>query len=214
MSRPSLLALSLVAGFTLAACDRPDAPSEPIRPDAAASPQGAQGPRNAGTTAAMPPSTDAASARPVLVAMQPTAGHVANGHLSLSRSADGVRILGSLTGLPAGSEHGFHVHEVGDCSAPDASSAGPHFNPDASAHGHPDQVPHHAGDLPNLRADANGNIAVDVVSHALALGSGDARDIAGRAIVLHAAPDDYRSQPAGASGDRIACGVIDTSPRA
>jgi Cu-Zn family superoxide dismutase len=209
MNRCATIVLCLAGSCTLVACDRPDPPTEPLRPDA-----GASSPvtgRVRGDTAT-PVSAD--PPRPVLVAMRATAGHAANGHLSLSRSGEGVRILGALAGLPAGSEHGFHVHEVGDCSAPDASSAGAHFNPDAAPHGRPDGAAHHAGDLPNLRADANGNIAVDVVSQALALGTGDARDIAGRAIVLHAEPDDYRSQPAGASGDRIACGVIGAAPRA
>jgi Cu-Zn family superoxide dismutase len=206
MNRYVPLALCLAGSCALVACDRPDPPSEPIRPDAAtAMPATPQAPRES--------TPSAATSRPLLVAMAPTAGHAANGHLSLSRSGDGVRILGALAGLVPGGEHGFHVHETGDCSAPDASSAGPHFNPDAAPHGRPDAGSHHAGDLPNLRADANGSIAVDIVSRALALGTGDARDISGRAIVLHAQPDDYRTQPAGASGDRIACGVIGDAPR-
>jgi Cu-Zn family superoxide dismutase len=208
MTRPPLIALCLVGSIALVGCDRADPPSEPIRPHAGTSMPAGASARNEpnGPTSSDPP-------RPVLVAMQPTSGHQANGHLSLSRSGDGVRILGALAGLAPGGEHGFHVHETGDCSAPDASSAGPHFNPDAAPHGHPDAGSHHAGDLPNLRADANGSIAVDIVSRALALGTGDARDISGRAIVLHAQPDDYRTQPAGASGDRIACGVIGDAPR-
>jgi len=140
--------------------------------------------------------------------MAPTQGHAVAGTLSLSAAAQGVHITGRLEGAAAGGTHGFHVHEVGDCSAPDGSSAGAHFNPDGHAHGHPGEGEHHAGDMPNVVADEHGVIAVDLIAPGLTLGDGGARDIAGRALVLHASADDYATQPSGNSGARIACGVI------
>ncbi len=159
------------------------------------------------------PETDSTPAASVAmsahVALAPASDSHADGMLTLVAQADGVRITGFIKGLESGGTHGFHVHEKGDCSAPDASSAGPHFNPHGAAHGHAGQGEHHAGDIPNLVADEGGRIAVDTVVPGLTLGDGGIADIAGRAIVLHAAADDYSSQPAGNSGARIACGVIE-----
>jgi len=132
-----------------------------------------------------------------------------SGTLTFTASENGVLITGRIAGVEPSSTHGFHIHEKGDCSAPDATSAGGHFNPHAHAHGQAGQGEHHAGDIPNLVADAEGNIAVDVAVSGVSLRDGGIGDIAGRAIVLHAAPDDYTSQPAGNSGARIACGVIE-----
>jgi Cu-Zn family superoxide dismutase len=112
----------------------------------------------------------------------------------------GLHLEVSATGLSPG-VHGFHVHEVGDCSAPDASSAKGHFNPAGKPHGS------HAGDLPDLTADASGAARLSVDVSGLDLGDGP-NSIAGRAFVIHADPDDRHSQPAGNSGKRIACGVI------
>jgi Cu-Zn family superoxide dismutase len=112
-----------------------------------------------------------------------------------------------LTGLAPNSEHGFHVHEKGDCSAPDATSAGPHFNPGGAQHGRPGSGMHHMGDLMNLRADAKGAVSAEVELAGLTLSPGP-NSIVGRALVVHRDPDDYASQPAGNSGPRIACGVI------
>jgi Cu-Zn family superoxide dismutase len=117
-----------------------------------------------------------------------------------------VLVEARVTGLPPG-EHGFHVHESGDCSAPDATSAKGHFNPDAKPHGHQGGAEHHAGDLPNLIADAKGNASATAESTIISLGS-DSHGIIGRSVVIHADPDDYMSQPAGNSGKRIACGTV------
>lgn len=209
------LVLCLLATGLLAGCDRPDAPSEPLQPIASASETSRPTPlppTGAAANGARP--ADTATSSPVRVVMSSASGSNVSGELALSPSSAGVRLSGRISGLTAGGEHGFHVHEVGDCSAPDASSAGPHFNPDALPHGHPDPDRHHAGDLPNLRADPNGDLAVDIVANGLELGSGGARDVQGRAVVLHAKADDFTSQPAGDSGERIACGVIGTTPRA
>ena len=120
-----------------------------------------------------------------------------------------MTVTGSINGLEPGSIHGFHVHEKGDCSAPDAGSAGGHFNPNSQPHGNPDAPPHHAGDTRNITADAQGVAQVDVQLSGVSLSSGGPEDILGKAVVVHAKPDDYKTQPSGASGDRIACGVIE-----
>lgn len=122
-----------------------------------------------------------------------------------AEGADGLRVVAKVSGLTPG-EHGFHVHEVGDCSAADATSAKGHFNPAGSRHGHV-QGEHHAGDLPNLRADNDGNASYRESVAGLSLRPG-ASSILGRAIVIHADADDYNSQPAGNSGKRVGCGVI------
>lgn len=140
----------------------------------------------------------------------PTQGNQAAGMLKLVADGDGVKIVGTIKGLEPNSEHGFHVHEKGDCSAPDASSAGGHFNPGAQMHGNPGDAnsPHHLGDVPSIRADAKGIAKVDVKVSAATLGTGQANDIVGKALVVHEKPDDYKTQPSGNSGSRIACGVI------
>ena len=121
---------------------------------------------------------------------------------------DGVHLRGTVGGLAPNSQHGIHVHEKGDCSAVDASSAGGHFNPGASTHGRAGSGPHHAGDMDNLVADHEGVAQINIHLHGVTLGGGAANDIAGRALVVHATADDYTSQPAGNSGARVACGVI------
>mgnify|MGYP000929345420 CR=1 FL=1 len=124
------------------------------------------------------------------------------------REAGGVHITGVIGGLPRGQQAAFHVHEKGDCSAMDASSAGGHFNPAQQPHGRAGAGVHHAGDMDNLQADAEGVVHVDVHLRGVTLGGGAANDVAGRALVVHAAADDYRSQPAGNAGARVACAVI------
>lgn len=138
--------------------------------------------------------------------LSPTSGHQAQGSATFTARPSGVRIAGEVRGLRPNSAHGFHVHEKGDCSAPDATSAGGHFNPTGSPHGHPARPPHHAGDLPNLQANANGVARFDFVASGLSLTG--PTGVLGRGLVVHQQADDYRSQPAGDSGPRIACGVI------
>lgn len=157
---------------------------------------GQQGPSSSDT----PPATISAT-----VSLSPTSGNSTQGTLTLTEEAGGVRVAGQITGLSPG-EHGIHVHETGDCSAPDASSAGNHYNPATTHHGGPETTPHHVGDLGNIVADANGTAQIDKVFPALALQG--ARSVLGRAVVVHAEKDDLSSQPAGASGARVACGVI------
>jgi len=138
--------------------------------------------------------------------LKPTAGNTASGNVTFEQKGDKLLITAVVTGLKPNSEHGFHVHEKGDCSAPDAMSAGGHFNPGAKPHGHYDKSDRHGGDMPNLRADAAGNTRVMWESDGLSLSG--AGSVIGRAVVIHRDPDDYKSQPAGNSGPRIACGVV------
>jgi len=137
--------------------------------------------------------------------LAPTQGNTAQGTVLFKQEADGnVRIIAEVSGLTPGL-HGFHVHEKGDCSAPDASSAGGHFNPHQTPHGKAGEGTHHVGDLPSLEADANGNAALNAVLNSLTLTGDDG--IIGRGMIVHANPDDY-SQPVGNAGPRVACAVI------
>ena len=140
--------------------------------------------------------------------LTPTQGNHAAGTLEFISREGAVQITGTVTGLEPNSEHGFHIHEKGDCSAPDGSSAGGHFNPGSQQHGNPDTPPHHAGDVHNLKADAQGSAQVNELVTGLTIGDSSPTDILGKAAVVHAKVDDYKSQPAGNSGGRIACGVI------
>ena len=145
------------------------------------------------------------------ITLAPASGSLVSGKLTASPITGGVRITGEIGGLPRGSTHAIHIHEKGDCSAADATSAGGHFNPGQQAHGRAGSGPHHGGDMDNIVADANGVARVDVRALGVSLGGG-ATDIGGRAVVVHAMPDDYRTQPTGNAGGRIACGVIRLVP--
>ncbi|MFO0744259.1 MAG: superoxide dismutase family protein [Myxococcota bacterium] len=123
-----------------------------------------------------------------------------------------VRITIDLSGLSAG-EHGFHVHQNGDCSDPKADSAGPHFDFGGHPHGDMHDAMSHVGDLGNLTADANGHVAkvVDGVTK-LTLMPGADNSIVGHAIIVHGNADDLKTQPSGASGPRVGCGVVTLDP--
>ena len=142
--------------------------------------------------------------------INPTQGNNVRGTVRFVQEGNGVRVIADLTGLTPG-EHGFHVHEKGDCSAPDASSAGDHFNP--TKHQHADRAAgeRHLGDLGNITADANGRGQLDYLDPKLKL-SGE-HSIVGRSVVVHAKRDDLKSQPAGDSGARIGCGTIEAQGR-
>ncbi|MDB6123614.1 MAG: superoxide dismutase copper/zinc binding protein [Pedosphaera sp.] len=140
-----------------------------------------------------------------IVHLNPTQGHKANGIVTFTTVTNGVRVQAGLMGLDPGT-HAFHVHEIGDCSAPDASSAGPHFNPTGTPHGGPESAHRHLGDLGNFTADANGEAHLDFIDSHLSLTG--TNSIIGRSLIVHAGADDYTTQPAGNSGPRIACGVI------
>jgi len=139
--------------------------------------------------------------------LKPTKGNKTFGEATFEEEGDKVRVVIFVQGLKPGQEHGLHIHEKGDCSAPDAMSAGGHFNPQGKPHGQPGSAEHHAGDLPALKADKSGRAHVQVDVSGITLKPGPT-SIIGRAVVVHADPDDYKTQPTGNSGARIACGVI------
>jgi superoxide dismutase, Cu-Zn family len=153
------------------------------------------------------PSTGATAA----VKLEPTRGNSAAGTVTFSQQGDVTMVRVKVEGLKPGQEHGFHIHDKGDCSSGDGMSAAGHFNPTGKPHGPQDSAEHHAGDLPALKADASGRADATFEIKGVAIGSG-ATDIVGRGVIVHAMPDDYRTQPAGNSGARIACGVITRVP--
>jgi len=134
-------------------------------------------------------------------------GSNTKGQVNFTWQGNNVLVTGTFSGLKPNAEHGFHVHEKGDCSAPDATSAGGHFNPDTKSHGMPGSGSNHAGDMPNIKADASGNAVYTAKLSGFAVNNGP-NGILGRSVVVHRDPDDYKSQPAGNSGPRVACGLI------
>lgn len=144
--------------------------------------------------------------------MAPVSGTLVSGKLMVFAVDGGVRIEGELGGLGRNATHAIHIHEKGDCSAADGSSAGGHFNPATAAHGRVGHGTHHAGDMDNFVADAGGVARVNVHADGVTLGGGAANDILGRAIIVHTGVDDYVSQPTGNAGARAACGVIEIAP--
>jgi len=156
-----------------------------------------------------PADTSTSTAQEGRANLASASGSLVSGTVTLKPMGDGVHLTGTVGGFAANSHHGIHVHEKGDCSSADASSAGGHFNPTADPHGRASrEAPHHAGDMDNLVADGDGVAQVNIHMHGVTLGGGAANDIAGKALVVHAAPDDYASQPSGNSGARVACAVI------
>lgn len=142
----------------------------------------------------------------LIAVVYPTEGNKAKGIVRFEQRGDGVRVTARIEGLKPESRHGFHVHEFGDASAPDGTSAGDHFNPGGHEHGLPPDSGRHAGDFGNLEANGRGVAELDFVAHDLKL-TGGAEAILGRAVIVHADPDDG-SQPTGNAGARIGIGVI------
>ncbi len=138
--------------------------------------------------------------------LQPTTGNAVSGTVMFHQEGAGVFMHAHVTGLKPGQEHGFHIHDKGDCSSGDGMSTGGHFNPTGKPHG-PQDADHHGGDLPALKADASGHAELRVMLPGLTIGGG-ATDITGRGMIVHAMPDDYKTQPTGNSGARLACAVI------
>ncbi|WP_280155342.1 superoxide dismutase family protein [Piscinibacter sp. XHJ-5] len=138
--------------------------------------------------------------------LEPTRGNTAAGTVTFEQHGDHVMVVAKVTGLKPNQDHGFHAHEKGDCSSGDGMSTGGHFNPNGKPHG-PQSGDHHAGDMPALKADANGNADARFHLTGVTLGSGPA-DLIGKGLIVHAQPDDYTTQPTGNAGGRIACGVI------
>jgi len=139
--------------------------------------------------------------------LEPRSGSNVRGTVTFTQVGDLVRVSGTVTGHTKGPK-GFHIHEKGDCSAPDATSAGGHFNPTKSKHGGPYEPVKHGGDLGNLNFDAAGAAKPGFVVGDISVSSSRPDGIIGRAVVVHAAADDLKTDPTGNSGGRVACGVI------
>ncbi|HEY0505637.1 MAG TPA: superoxide dismutase family protein [Lysobacter sp.] len=187
---PVLLAASVLA---LSACSS-SAPTKSSAPAASA------------PTPAAPAAQSTAKSATVNLAS--ASGSLVSGKLTVVPMGNGVHLTGEVGGLSPGSTHAIHIHEKGDCSAADASSAGGHFNPAAQPHGKVGSGAHHGGDMDNLVANAEGVAQVNAHAEGVTLGGGAANDVAGKAVIVHAAADDYRTQPTGNAGGRVACGVI------
>jgi Cu-Zn family superoxide dismutase len=181
--RGAVFMVACVAGLTWA-CTRP---AEPIASETPNEPA---------------PLSDVERAVAVL---HPTEGHEATGTVSFERAEDGVNVRVRIEGLRPG-EHGLHVHEFGDCSKADGTSAGGHFNPFDAPHGAPDAESRHVGDLGNVTANEDGVAEADFVDTVIAF-EGEA-SIVGRGVIVHADADDLTSQPTGAAGARVSCGVV------
>ena len=140
-----------------------------------------------------------------VVQLRPTAGNAAGGTVSFEQVAGAVRITARIEGLSAG-DFGFHIHEFGDCSAADGTSAGGHYNPAGAPHAGPEAAARHVGDLGNVTSEAGGPASYGRTDWMVRLDGPES--VIGRAVIVHAAADDLTTQPSGNAGARLACGVI------
>jgi superoxide dismutase, Cu-Zn family len=139
--------------------------------------------------------------------LSPASGSKVAGHINFTQAGPNrVRVSGEVTGHQPGMK-GFHIHEKGDCSAPDATSAGGHFNPRGAKHGATPAVGH-TGDMGNLTFSDAGRATVDITFEGLTLEKNAPNSIIGKAVVVHAGTDDQKTDPTGNAGGRVACGVI------
>jgi len=154
------------------------------------------------------PTGAAATLRTATARLSPTSGNQAAGTVTFSAnsSGSGVTLQVTMTGLTPG-EHGMHIHEKGDCSAPDAATAGDHFSATPNQHGGPHDTARHTGDLGNIVADAQGRVETSFTDERISLSGPDS--ILNRAVIVHAGKDDFVTQPSGDSGARVACGIIE-----
>jgi Cu-Zn family superoxide dismutase len=180
------------------------APAEPATPTAtetAPAPAPEPAPAPAPAPAPEPPKPKQAK-----VELAPASKSKVKGTASFLEVEGGVEITANLEGLKAG-DHAWHVHEKGDCSAPDAKSAGEHFNPDNKKHGAPDAAERHAGDFGNLKAGKDGKATATLTMKGVTLAEGP-MSLVGKALIIHDKKDDMKTQPSGNAGARVACGVI------
>jgi len=135
----------------------------------------------------------------------PTKGNSIHGVVTFEKTKKGIHVIANLMGLSPG-KHGFHIHEFGDITSDDGSSAGGHFNPMNMPHSTPTSEKRHAGDMGNIEADENGNAHLDYVDSVMELDGN--YSIVGHAVIVHMKEDDLTTQPTGNAGPRIGCGVI------
>ena len=139
--------------------------------------------------------------------LQPTKGSKTFGEATFEQKGSKVHVVVYVQGLQPGQEHGLHIHEVGDCGSGDGMSTRGHFDPFKKPHGAHSSAERHAGDLPSLKAGPDGRAKVDFELDVITVTPGPA-SIVGRGLIVHAQPDDFKTQPTGNAGARIACGVI------
>lgn len=137
--------------------------------------------------------------------IHPTEGNEASGTVTFTATNDGVQVQAEIEGIEEGN-HGFHIHQYGDCTAPDGTSAGGHYNPEDTEHAGPDADPRHVGDMGNIEANAEGLASKDYVDSKITLNGPNS--IIGHGVIIHAGEDDLESQPTGDAGARLGCGVI------
>ena len=142
--------------------------------------------------------------------LQPTKGSTVRGGANFVQIGDKVRVTANVSGLKPNGEFGFHIHEAGDCSSGDGMSTKGHFNPHGKLHAHAGVSERHAGDLPSLKSDAGGNASLSADLDVITVSPGPA-SVVGRGLIIHAQPDDFKTQPTGNAGARSACAVIQRS---
>jgi Cu-Zn family superoxide dismutase len=198
-----LLFLALVGAATLGGCKKSSstAPTTPSEPVAAEPPAPTEPAAPAEAEPAPPPAPKEATAE-----LAPASKSKVKGTISFKEVEGGVEVTANIEGLKPG-DHAYHVHEKGDCSAPDAKSAGGHFNPSGHQHGAPDAAEHHEGDFGNLTAGKDGKATKTFVMKGITLADGPT-SIVGKGFIVHEKADDFKTQPTGNAGGRVACGVI------
>jgi Cu-Zn family superoxide dismutase len=193
---------TIALAVTAAACG---SKSKPAAPKVAATPPPADPVVTAPAEPAPPPPPKQAKAD-----LAPTAKSKVKGTIEFKEVDGGLEVTANLEGLKAG-DHAYHVHEKGDCSAPDGASAGGHFNANAHQHGAPDAEQHHEGDFGNLTAGKDGKATKTFVMKGITLDDGPT-SVVGRGFIVHEKADDFKTQPTGNAGGRLACGVITLVP--
>jgi superoxide dismutase, Cu-Zn family len=196
-TKPATPATPTTPSATTEPLSTPSTPSTPATTEPLAGGQG-QTPASGPADAALP--------RSAIARLSPTSGNQATGTVTFTSTGTGVKVQISLSGLTPG-EHGLHIHEKGDCSAPDATSAGEHFSTKPEPHAGPQDAARHTGDLGNVTADAQGRVETSFIDERISLAGEDS--ILQRAVIVHADKDDLSTQPSGNSGARVACGVIE-----
>lgn len=195
MTRRPLFVLCLLAGLGCGSSKPTPAPVSPPAPAPEATP-----------APEAPAPAPAPAPRHAVAKLAPASGSKVTGTIEFKEVEGGLEVTANVEGLTPG-DHGWHVHEKGDCSAPDAKSAGGHFNPSGHKHGAPDGAERHEGDFGNLTAGKDGKATKTFVMKGITLDEG-ASSVVGKGFIVHEKKDDFTTQPTGNAGGRVACGVI------
>ena len=201
----------LIASISLLGCERSktESPAEPVAQPEGTTEQQPGEMKGAAEEKPKPMEGAAEQETPkvtqAMATLNPTEGNDVHGTVQFEQTADGVKVTAEVTGLEPNTSHGFHIHEKGDCSAPDGSSAGGHYAPNGNPHGLPPNPKRHAGDMGNITANAEGKATLNATFDNFSL-TGDS-PVLGRAVIVHSGKDQG-TQPTGDAGARVACGVI------